>query len=102
MGVSFVEVDRPWRIVEAGRGGKYNRIRSMTIYSLEPGAEGTTRVQLSVETVPATITDRLMEMFGARTLDAPPEPPRAAAACGRSSRTARAAARARRSPAADE
>ena len=67
MGVSFVEVDRPRRIVEAGRGGKYNRIRSMTIYSLEVGPHETTRVQLSVETVPATITDRAMEMFGART-----------------------------------
>ena len=39
----------------------------MTIYSLEPGPDGTTRVQMSVETVPATITDRAMEMFGART-----------------------------------
>ena len=67
MGVSLVEVDRPRRIVEAGRGGKYNRIRSMTIYSLDPGPDGTTRVQLSVETVPATITDRAMELFGART-----------------------------------
>jgi len=67
MGVSFVEVDRPRRIVEAGRGGKYNRIRSMTIYSLEPGPDGTTRVQMSIETVPATITDRAMEMFGTRT-----------------------------------
>jgi len=27
MGVSLIEVDAPWRIVEAGRGGKYNRIR---------------------------------------------------------------------------
>ena len=67
MGVSFIEVDRPWRIVEAGRGGKYNRIRSMTIYTLEPAAEDTTRVQLSVETEPATITDRLMELLGTRS-----------------------------------
>jgi uncharacterized protein YndB with AHSA1/START domain len=67
MGVSFVEVDRPRRIVEAGRGGKYNRIRVMTIYTLEPGPDDTTRLQLSIETVPATITDRAMEMFGART-----------------------------------
>ena len=39
----------------------------MTIYTLEPGPDDTTRVQLSVETVPATITDRAMEMFGARS-----------------------------------
>ena len=67
MGVQLVEVDRPWRIVEVGRGGKFNRIRSMTTYTLEPGPEGTTRVQLSIETEPATITDRLMELLGSRS-----------------------------------
>lgn len=66
MGVSFVEVDAPWRIVEAGRGGKYNRIRSMTVYTLEPAAEDTTRVKLTTETAPVTISDRLMESLGAR------------------------------------
>ena len=67
MGVSLIEVDAPWRIVEAGRGGKYNRIRSMTVYTLEPGAEDTTRVRLSVETEPVTISDRLMESLGVRS-----------------------------------
>ena len=66
MGVSFIEVDAPWRIVEAGRGGKYNRIRSMTVYTLEPAAHDTTRVKLTTETVPATISDRLMEALGTR------------------------------------
>ena len=67
MGVQFIEVDRPWRIVEAGRGGKYNRIRSLATYSLEPGPDGTTRVELTFETVPATPTDRIMELVGARS-----------------------------------
>jgi len=67
MGVRFAEVDRPWRIVELGRGGKYNRIRVMTVFTLEPGADGTTRVELSTETVPGTPTDRIMELFGARS-----------------------------------
>ena len=66
MGVSLIEVDAPWRIVEAGRGGKYNRIRSMTVYTLEPAAGDTTRVKLTVETEPVTISDRLMEALGAR------------------------------------
>ena len=66
MGVSFIEVDPPWRIVEAGRGGKFNRIRSMTIYTLEPAPAAGTRVQLSVETEPVTISDHLMEALGAR------------------------------------
>ena len=66
MGVQLIEVDRPWRIVEAGRGGKFNRIRSMIVYTLEPGADDTTRVEMSIETEPATITDRLMELLGTR------------------------------------
>jgi uncharacterized membrane protein len=67
MGVQFIEVDRPWRIVEAGRGGKYNRIRSLMTYGLEPAPDDTTRVTMTVETVPATPSDRLMERFGARS-----------------------------------
>jgi uncharacterized membrane protein len=67
LGVALVEVDRPWRIVAAGRGGKFNRIRALVTYTLEPGPDDTTRVELTVETVPATPTDRLMEMFGARS-----------------------------------
>jgi uncharacterized membrane protein len=67
MGVSSIEVDAPWRIVEAGRGGKYNRIRSMTTYTLEPAPGDTTRVRLSVETEPVTISDRLMDSLGARS-----------------------------------
>jgi uncharacterized protein YndB with AHSA1/START domain len=66
MGVRLVEVDRPWRIVEAGSGGKYNRTRAMIVFTLEPAFENGTRVQMSLETVPATITDRLMEKLGAR------------------------------------
>lgn len=66
MGVSFVEVDVPRRIVEAGRGGKFNRVRTLTIYTLEPAAGGSTRVELSVETEPASVSDRLLEALGGR------------------------------------
>jgi len=62
MGIQFVEVDRPWRILAVGRGGKYNRTRAMIIYSLEPGPHDTTQLELSVETVPGTPTDRIMEV----------------------------------------
>lgn len=65
-GVSLVEVDPPRRIVQAGRGGKYNRVKSRTIYTLEPDADGSTRVELSVETEPATLSDRIMESLGSR------------------------------------
>ena len=73
MGVSFIEVDAPWRIVEAGRGGKYNRIRAMIVYTLEPAPEDTTRVRMSVETEPATIDRPLDGIVGHAQLDAPPE-----------------------------
>jgi uncharacterized membrane protein len=67
MGVSFIAVDAPWRIVEAGWGGKYNRIRAMIVYTLEPAPGDTTRVRMSVETEPATMSDHLMESLGTRS-----------------------------------
>jgi uncharacterized protein YndB with AHSA1/START domain len=64
--VTFAEVDRPYRIVEVGRTGKNNRIRTLGVYELSPAEAGTTRVRFTLETVPATFSDRLMEGFGAR------------------------------------
>jgi uncharacterized protein YndB with AHSA1/START domain len=63
---TFVEVDAPHRIVEAGRTGKNNRIRTLGVYELSVGASGTTRVRFTLETAPATLSDRLMEGLGAR------------------------------------
>jgi len=59
--VTLVEVEPPRRLVQAGRGGKGNRIRLRSIYELEPGSGGTTRVSWSVETRSATLSDRLSE-----------------------------------------
>jgi uncharacterized protein YndB with AHSA1/START domain len=64
--VSFAEVLRPHRIVEVGRTGKNNRVRTLGTYELAPGAAGTTRVRFTVQTLPATLSDRLLEGFGAR------------------------------------
>jgi len=63
MGVAFIEVDRPWRIVAAGRGGKFNRVRSMIVYSLEPATDDVTRVKITVESAPVTPSDRLLEVL---------------------------------------
>ncbi len=63
---TFVEVERPHRIVEAGRTGKNNRIRTLGVYELAPGPGVSTRVQFTLETVPATLSDRLLEGLGAR------------------------------------
>jgi len=64
--VTFIEVEAPHRIVEAGRTGKNNRIRTLGVYELAAGASGTTRVRFTLETVPATLADRLIEGLGAR------------------------------------
>jgi uncharacterized protein YndB with AHSA1/START domain len=61
---TLAEVDAPYRIVERGRGGKYNRTRMLGIYTLSPGPSGTTRVEFSFETDPPLLSDRLMEAFG--------------------------------------
>jgi len=64
--VTFAEVERPHKIVEVGRTGKNNRIRTLGVYELDPAAGGSTRVRFTLETVPATFSDRLMEGLGAR------------------------------------
>ena len=56
----------PYRLVEQGRAGKYNRIKVNTEYRLLEGAGDTTRVELTSETEPALVTDRLLEKLGAR------------------------------------
>ncbi len=63
---TFVEVDRPRRIVEVGRTGKNNRIRTLGTYELSPAAGGSTRVSFTLETEPAMLSDRLLESLGAR------------------------------------
>ena len=49
-----------------GRTGKNNRVRTLGVYDLAAAASGTTRVRFTLQTTPATLTDRLMERFGAR------------------------------------
>jgi len=59
--VTLIEVEPPRRLVQAGRGGKGNRIRLRSVYELERSSAGTTRVSWSVETRSATLSDRLVE-----------------------------------------
>lgn len=67
--ITLAEVVPPYRIVQHGRGGKYNRIRMLGVYTLSPGAGGTTRVEFSFETDPHLLSDKLMEAStGARWL----------------------------------
>jgi uncharacterized protein YndB with AHSA1/START domain len=64
--MTFAEVEAPHRIVERGRGGKYNRIRMVGTYTLSPGPSGSTRLEYTLETVPVMLSDRLLETFGGR------------------------------------
>jgi uncharacterized protein YndB with AHSA1/START domain len=64
--MTIIEAQRPRRIVQAGRGGKYNRTRLVSIFTISPGPSGSARVSLTVETEPATLADRLNETLGMR------------------------------------
>ncbi len=64
--MTFAEVQAPFRIVERGRGGKYNRVRMIGTYTLSPGPSGTTRVEYTFETEPPLLSDRLLEALGGR------------------------------------
>jgi uncharacterized protein YndB with AHSA1/START domain len=65
--VTFTEIEAPRRIVERGRSGKFNRIRTLGIYELEQGAGGTTRVTFTFEALGKTPSDRFLEKLGARS-----------------------------------
>jgi uncharacterized protein YndB with AHSA1/START domain len=63
--MTFIEVERPYRIVAAGRGGKFNRNKTFSTWTLSPTSGGT-RVEYTTETEPGLITDRIMEGLGLR------------------------------------
>ena len=59
--VTIIEAQAPKRIVQRGRTGKYNRIRLLSTYELEPSGSST-RVTLTTETEqPRLPSDRIME-----------------------------------------
>lgn len=62
--MTIAEAVAPYRIVEHGRGGKFNRVRMLGVYTLSPGPGDTTRVEYSFETDPRLPSDRLMEALG--------------------------------------
>jgi uncharacterized protein YndB with AHSA1/START domain len=60
--MTFVEVERPYRIVAFGRGGKFNRNKTTTIWTLDEAAGGATHLEVMTETEPALATDRFIEL----------------------------------------
>jgi uncharacterized protein YndB with AHSA1/START domain len=65
-GVTLAETEPPHRIVERGRTGKGNRIRTLGVWELAPAAAGTTRVSFTYETIPVLLSDRIRESLGMR------------------------------------
>jgi uncharacterized protein YndB with AHSA1/START domain len=65
--MTFADLQPPYRIVEHGRSGKFNRVRMLGTYTLTPGPSDTTVVEYTLETEPAMLSDQLMEMFGGRS-----------------------------------
>jgi uncharacterized protein YndB with AHSA1/START domain len=59
--ITFVVVEPPHRIVAVGRGGKFNRIKTTAIWTLDTARNGGTEVELMIESEPPLPTDRLME-----------------------------------------
>jgi hypothetical protein len=57
----IADLDPPFKILERGRGGKFNRIRMLGVYTLQPTSGGGTRVQYTFETEPSQLSDKLME-----------------------------------------
>jgi uncharacterized protein YndB with AHSA1/START domain len=64
---SFIEVEPPYRIVERGRTGKYNRVRTLGEYRLTPLGRELTKVEFTFESIPGNLADRVLESFGARS-----------------------------------
>ena len=59
--VTFSVVEPPHRIVAVGRGGKFNRIHTTAIWTLDVAPGGGTEVEYMLESEPALPTDRIME-----------------------------------------
>jgi uncharacterized protein YndB with AHSA1/START domain len=60
--MTFSEVQAPFKILERGRGGKYNRIRMIGTYELTPNAGNTsTKVEFTYETEPVFPSDKLLD-----------------------------------------
>lgn len=64
---TIVELDEPFKIVERGAGGRSNRIPTHTVWEIEPGRAGMTRLRVTHWTTPREPVDKLVEAlsFGA-------------------------------------
>jgi uncharacterized protein YndB with AHSA1/START domain len=61
MDTMIVELERPHRVVERGRGGRANRIPTRTVWELTEGSASLTRVRVAHWTEPSNPIDRALE-----------------------------------------
>lgn len=59
--MTFSVVEPPHRIVAVGRAGKFNRIKTTAIWTLDVAPGGGTEVEYMFESEPALPTDRIVE-----------------------------------------
>jgi uncharacterized protein YndB with AHSA1/START domain len=59
--MTFSVVEAPHRIVAVGRGGKFNRIKTTAIWTLDASSGGGTDVDYMFESEPVFPTDRFIE-----------------------------------------
>ncbi len=64
--ITLAEVEAPFRILERGRSGKFNRVRAIGTWTLGDAPGGMTRVEYAYETQPGTLSDRLQEFVAGR------------------------------------
>ena len=61
--ITLAEVTPPARIVATGRGGRFNRIHSRSVWTLAAAGPGKTRVTFETQSTPVLKSDELMERF---------------------------------------
>jgi uncharacterized protein YndB with AHSA1/START domain len=59
--ITLAELEPPARIVATGRGGRFNRIRTSSSWTLEDAGRGRTKVTFQTQSTPALKSDELME-----------------------------------------
>lgn len=59
--ITLAEVAPPERIVVTGRGGRFNRVRTLTSWTLEQDGDDRTKVTFRTQSTPALKSDELME-----------------------------------------
>jgi uncharacterized protein YndB with AHSA1/START domain len=61
--ITLAELTPPERIVATGRGGRFNRIRTRSAWTLEEAGPGQTKVTFETQSTPVLKSDELMEKF---------------------------------------